>query len=175
MKPRGVIISKGPDRTSMAERPASLYMRTQPSSLSSCMPGHTCPRKISSASSVGGWRQKNSVASTIPPGQQTRTNSFAARWRSTNIVTASATTRSKVLSPNRSARMSPCSTSISRPRPTRLTLAPGSLEHDRRDVDRGDGGSEPTRHLNRGGPDAAADIECLLPNLQVGQVEEFLG
>src|SRR5436309_1481841 len=62
MKPRGVIISKGPDRTSMAERPASLYMRTQPSS-----------------------------------------------------------------------------------------------------------------HLNRGGPDAAADIECLLPNLQLGKVEEFLG
>jgi hypothetical protein len=56
-----------------------------------------------------------------------------------------------------------------------LDIAPGSLEHDRRDVDCGDGGSEPTRHLNGGGPDAAANIECLLPILQAGQVEEFLG
>jgi len=56
-----------------------------------------------------------------------------------------------------------------------LTLGEAPLEHDRRDVDCGDGGSEPTRHLNSRGPDAAANVERRLTLLHAGEVKEFLG
>src|SRR5207245_9943734 len=53
-------------------------------------------------------------------------------------------------------------------------IAPGSLEHERRDIDRRDRDPEPTRHLNGGSADSAADIERLLPSLQGSQAEELL-
>ena len=60
------------------------------------------------------------------------------------------------------------------PKASPLDVAPGPFEHDRRDVDCGHAGSEPTSHLNSRGPDAAADIECPLPRLQARQVKVLL-
>ena len=84
-------MSNGPVSTCTSASPAAEYSSTQSSMLSNCNPGHTSPRNSCRASAVGGLRQKNSVASTLPPGLQTRTSSLAARVRSTNFVTASAT------------------------------------------------------------------------------------
>jgi hypothetical protein len=63
--------------------------------VSNRIPGQTWPRNTALASSVGGSRQQNSVASTRPPGRVTRASSAAARRRLTNMVTASANTTSK--------------------------------------------------------------------------------
>src|SRR5207245_7618267 len=137
------------------------------------MPGRTCPRKISRASSVGGWRQKNSVASTIPPGRHTRTNSLAARWRSTNIDRFGDHPVEPTVRESQPEDVSLLDLDVAL-KAGASNIAPGSLEHERRDIDRRDRDPEPTRHLNGGSCDSAADIERLLPSLQGSQAEELL-
>jgi len=103
-----------PDQANLPdENPCFFVYSPESSRVLKFMPGQTSPRKIWRASGVGGLRHRNSVVSTRPPGRQTRTSSLAARGRSTNIVTASARTRSKRLSAKESSRISTCRSAAS--------------------------------------------------------------
>src|SRR6266496_58701 len=137
-------------------------MPSHSSTESNCKPGHTWPRKISRACAVGGLRQQNSVANTRPPGSHTRASSAAARGRSTNIVTASASTQSKLPSASGRFRMS----GIRDDDPVNAGPADvpgGSLPHQRRDITSDHRGTALLANADGRRAHATADVQNPVP------------